>query len=104
MPTQNGPQSSSPRCHGPLEHHDRVERATQDERSCTIASAPKYLPRMTSLSFTGIVMSSSIVPTRFSSASERIVKSGRSARQSAGGIDVEHARMVARSTCQKPPL
>ena len=70
----------------------------------TIASEPMNLPRMTSLSFTGIVMRSSMVPTRFSSESERIVKSGIVRKQSASGRASNMRVMEARSTCQKPPL
>jgi len=48
------------------EHDERVGRE-QEHRDGDDRERAEELPRMTSLSFTGIVMRSSIVPTRFSS-------------------------------------
>ena len=69
-------------------------------------SAAKYLPRITSLSVSGMVMRSSRVPERFSSAMARMVTSGMTSTESASGRHTSPSNMraiEARFTCQKPP-
>ena len=43
MPTQNGPQSSAPRCQGHAEHHERVDAATSEQDASTIAERAEVL-------------------------------------------------------------
>jgi hypothetical protein len=58
---------------------------------------------MTSLSFTGSVMSISSVPDLFSSATSRMVTTGTMRRTSPVGIASNIDESDARSTCQNLP-
>jgi hypothetical protein len=59
-----------------------------------------YLPRITSLSRSGSVISISSVPLRFSSASKRIVTTGTTMPLSPHGAYSNSGCSEARPTCQ----
>jgi hypothetical protein len=77
--------------------------AVASTSTSTSPSAPRYFPPMTSLSFTGSVMSISSVPLLRSSATRRIVTTGITSTLRPSGANSNSRPSVARSTCQNPP-
>jgi hypothetical protein len=67
----------------------------------TRPKAPRYLPMMTSLSFTGSVISISSVPLRRSSATSAIVTTGTTSALSPGPTYTNRSVRLALSIFQK---